>query len=437
MGLPEDIISIDIGPDTFEGWTSYELDSDLLAPADAWSVTAWLTGTYVERRNALARIHEAGGRVFIYVQRVREDGTPGPRALQMVGVVDRFRVNGTREGAALTLQGTDNGGLLTRASADPRLGVTSETTLVEMVTALCEPFGISVVTESAPGRTLMTGARSARTREQLIVDHARSYGVPASQMRQSLIQRRGVARRAPMDETSGAGSSTRAAARARRGRAGGQTGSDVERLRLAEAKPSIGETVWEFIDRHCRRFGVMPWIDCEGRLVISSPDYDQEPLFQLRRYLNPERTPGGNNILEGGFDEDWGALSSECTVYGRAFGQDASRSPFSARETNPNQPLYRPMVINDPTVRSEEEARRRARCELNRQNERAYALEYVVASHGQGSLVWAQETTVDVVDEEIGVEGIYYVTARRFSQDAKGRGPLTHLRLVPVGAIQL
>lgn len=438
MGQPEDIVSIDIGPDTYEGWSAYEVDSDLLNAADAWSVTGWLSGTYQERRDALARIREAGGRVYVYVQRMREDGSPGPRALQMSGIVDHLSSHGDRHGAILTMKGRDNGGLLASSSADPRLGVTEETTLVEMVEALVEPFGISVITEGAPGRTIMTGARSSRGRDQLIADHARSYGVPSGQMRQSLIRRRALARegrRAPIDETAGTASS-RSVGRARRGHAGGLTGSDIERLRLPEAKPRIGECIWEFIDRHCRRFGVMPWIDAEGRLVISSPDYDQEPLFQLRRHLDASAHPGGNNILEGGFAQDWQALSSECTVYGRAFGSDAARSPFHATETNPNQPLYRPLVIHDATVRSEEEAARRARRELNRQNAAAFVLEYEVAGHGQGSLIWAQDTTVDVIDEEIAVEGIYYVTSRKFVGNGKD-GPRTHLRLVPLGAIVL
>lgn len=437
MTLPEDTVSIDIGPDSFDGWDTYHVVSDLLTAADSFTVTRWFEGTYDQRRDVLRRIREAGGRLYLYVARRREDGTSGPRAQQMVGTIDKIEVDGDRGGARLTLSGSDNGGALARASADPRLGVTSETTLVEMARAVCEPFGITVVTEAAPGRTLMTGARASRGRDQLVVAHARSYGIPERQMRASLLQRRSVdgrARGRPMDETAGAGPDTRAATRSRRGHGGGQTGSDVERLRLAEAKPGVGETVWDYLDRHCRRFGVMPWIDAEGRLVISSPDYDQEPMFQLRRSLDPG--PGGNNILAGGFVEDVGTLSSECTVYGRSFGSDASRSPFSATERNSRQPIYRPLVLADRTVRSDDEARRRALRELNRQNEGAFVLTYEVHGHGQGSLVWAQDTTVDVVDEAIGVEGIFYVTSRELTGNGKD-GARTKLRLVPLQSIQL
>ncbi len=439
MSAPADIVSIDLGADTYEGWDSYDVAGDMLTPADSFSVSGWFGGAATERRELLRRINESGGRLYLYVQRQREDGSPGPRARQMVGLIDKVDVEGDRDdGAQITISGTDNGGLLTRASADPRLGVTDETTLVEMVVAVCEPFGLSVVTEAAPGRTLMTGARSARSRDQLVIDHARAYGVPAREMRRSFIHRRSLERETrsvPLDEASGAGSATRAAERARRGHASGQTGSDVERLRLPEAKPAIGETVWDFVDRHCRRFGVMPWIDAEGRLVISSPNYDQEPLYTLRRYLDPSAA-GGNNILRGGSHRDYGALSSECTVYGRSHGADATRSPFRAREENPNQSFYRPLVLHDPTARSEEDARRRARRELARQNEAAFFLEYEVHSHGQGSLIWAQDTTVDVVDEEVGVEGIYYVVSRQLRCDRK-HGAYTKLRLVPLGAIVL
>lgn len=445
MGSPEDIVSVDIGADTFEGWTAYEVTSDLLTPADAFMVSGSLIGTREQRRQLRTRINEAGRRIYIYIQRMREDGTLGPRALQMVGCVDTLDGDGDRsEGGMYTIRGTDNGGLLTRSSADPRLGVTNETTLIDLITGIVEPYGLTVITEGAPGRFIASGF-STTDISAVTAAFARSAGIPRSAARTSLLTGRSVraAQRAtrldgsPLvgTETASEIMVTRPTVRARRAHASGMTGADIERLTLPEAKPAIGETVWDFIDRHCRRLGVMPWIDAEGRLVISSPDYDQDPLFSLRRYLDASRAPGGNNILKGGYRQDYGALASECTVYGRTHGADASRSPFHATVANPNQSFYRPLVISDPTVRSVEEAERRAQRELGRQNESAFVLEYEVASHGQGSLVWAQDTVVDVVDEEIDIEGLYYLTSRILVGEK--RGPITRLRLIPLGAIEL
>lgn len=420
----------------------YELDSDILTPADAFSVTLPTPGSYEQRRSFLAQIREGGLRLYAYIARAS-----GFHALQMVGCIDKRTHRTDKDGTKLVLNGRDNGGLLASAAADPRLGVTSETTLIEMVRAVCEPFGIEVVTEGAPSRTLMTGQRVRQDRDTLLIEHAQSYGIPASQMRASLMERRALEGGAPLrgqyillTDTGGGPISAltpddeivQTTVRARRGHASGMTGSDVEHLTVAEAKPAVGETCWDFIDRHCRRLGVLPWVSADGKLILSSPDYDQDPRWRIRRTLNGRES----NVLAGGVVEDFGALASEVTVYGRTGGSDATRSPFHATETNARQPFYRPVVLNDPSVRSTEEATRRARRELNRQNEQAFVLEYDLHGHGQGDYVFAIDTVADVLDEHIGVEGLFYVTARTF-RGSRQNGRTTRLRLIPLGAIVL
>lgn len=426
----------------------YEIDSDLLTPGDAFSVTVPTPGTAQQRRDMLALVRSCGLRLSAFIQR---EG--GPRALQLVGCLDKRAQPSALDGTKLTLSGTDNGGLLTRATADPRLGISEETSLVQMVRAVLEPFGMEVVTEGAPSRTLCTGQRLSQEAGALLAAQARSYGIRPSQVSGTMLERRALEGDVPLDgrrlstvqeltrldgsPLTGAESAdetvvtTRSYERARRGHASGMTGSDVERLRVSEAKPSVGETCWDFIDRHCRRLGVLPWIDARGRLIIGSPDYDQDPMWIIRRKLN-----GESNVLSGGVVEDFGAISSECTVYGRTGGSDAARSPFHARVVNPNQPFYRPLVISDPSVRTEEQARRRAVRELNRQNESAFVLEYEMAGHGQGEFIYAIDTVADVLDEAIGIEGLFYVTGRTF-KGSRSMGARTRLRLIPLGAISL
>lgn len=397
-----DYAVVTIGSTRLETWQSYELVSDLTVAADAWSLSMPLAGTYEQRRELMRRVRE-GVRVSIYVA-AEPDAGPSIEALQVTGIVDKVSGTGARQGATLRLQGRDNGGLLASASVDPRLAITSETTLVRMVEQMVEPFGMTVITEPVLARELLTGLSQSETAARLARQRARAAG------------------------THGSTSS----ARARRGR-GGLIGADVQRVPMREARPHVGETVWEFIDRHCRRFGVMPWIDPRGRLILGAPDYDQEPLFRLRRVLGGDGNEP-NNILEGGFTEGWSELASEVTVYGRSHGSDASRSRFVGHATNPLVHVYRPVVLQDASCLSSEEAQRRAEAEIGAQKEEAFSLEYEVAHHGQGSRLYAVDTVIDVLDEEVGIEGLFYCAARTFTASRK-EGAKTRLRLVPLGAI--
>lgn len=457
-----DFAVVTIGPHRFEVWDSYELVSDLTTAADAFSFTVPISGSYEQRRSLLRTINE-GVRVSAYVV-AEPDAGPQVEALQMTGIVDRVNVTGGRNGTTLRIQGRDNGGLLVGAHVDPRLAVDTETTLVGVARQLLEPFGMEVTVEPVIARQEITAmsrtenaaalARARRragatlsqssptptrtdiraagesigltgpTLELFVGGHLRDVGARLGMVGAILDQF--VARYTSMFPPQ-----WRVAERARRSR--GLTGSDVLRIPLSEARPHVGETVWEFLERHCRRFGVLPWIDARGRLVIAAPDYDQEPLFALRRSLSPTpREP--NTILEGGFVQDYAGLASEVTVYGRSHGRDASRSRFVGHATNPSVPVYRPIVIHDPSCASSEEAQRRAEQEISRQREDAYALEYEVPQHGQGARVYAVDTVVDVLDEAIGVEGLFYVAGRTFTMSRK-EGARTRLRLVPLGAI--
>jgi prophage tail gpP-like protein len=238
----------------------------------------------------------------------------------------------------------------------------------------------------------------------------------------------------------GSGPGARAAERARRGHANGLNANDVEQLRLADAKPSVGETVWEFIDRHCRRFGLMPWMGADGQLIIGAPDYDQDPMYRLIRTESaPEAGRLKNTIVEGGIVYDWGSLSSAVTVFGRTQGNDASRSSIRATVDGPELPrlgIYRPMFLNDPSCRTAEQAARRAAREVANQREKFITLDYAVRDHGQGDHFYAIDTMAEVDDERLGLQGLWYVTRRTLNK-SRDTGAVTRLGLVPSGAIDL
>ncbi len=429
-----DFVEIDVGPRTLGAWESYSMESDLQKPADSWSFAMPLPGSAEQRRQVLRLLQEESGlRVFIYL--ARDPNFPTQRALQCTGIIDSVAMSADRDGGAtVRVSGRDNGGLLASSSANPRLGVTEETTLVEMIRAVCFPFGIEVVTEGAPSRTLCTGERAIGDPNRLLISMSRSFGLAPADMRATLADRNAGDGGVALDARSRGGRrAERAQARARAGHGNGMTGSDIERLKVLEAKPQVGETVWEYIDRHCRRLGTMCWIAADGKLIVASPDYDQAPRYRLVRRLTSDSRET-NNIVAGGLERNWGALSSEISVYGRSHSRDHSRTRFCGHAFSDQITLYRPLWMSDQSITSTDEANRRAARELARQNEHAFALEYDLRDHGQGEHFYAIDTIAEVVDEAIGVDGLYYVVSRAFHRDRKS-GATTRLRLVPKGAI--
>lgn len=439
--MAQDVVRLAVGGVELETFSSYELVSDMLTPADAWSMTAPVSGDAASRAGLRAAIDENWSSVEVSLSR---DGTNDTRSIQLTGIVDNVAFACDRQGGAtLRIQGRDRAGVLVSSSADPSLGVTEETYFTEAILQLVAPYGFRVICENAPARLLASGASVNLERPRLLRAYARASGLDPEEVERTLGRRIARERGAPLIITRRDGSALDGSEdtpddyrveRARRGHASGMIGADVENLRVREAKPQVGETVWDFIVRHCRRFGVMPWVNARGHLVLSSPDYDQEPLYQLRRSLTPgDQT---NNILAGGWVRSYQALSSSITVYGRTGGHDATRSPFHATVEPGDVPFLRPMVIHDGSVRSSEEAERRARHEVAQQRQDGFALEYDVQGHGQGRVTYIPDTVAEVIDEAVGVADLYYITSRVFTK-SRENGTKTRLRLVPLGSLVL
>lgn len=417
------LATLEVGGREIQTWSEYEWSQDLLVPGAAFSFQLQLTGTVEQRQETVNLFRGSDLSIFGYL--ARDPDHPSERALQLTGKIKKLAWSGGRQGTILTVQGNDLGAELASGSCDPRVTVTAESVFVDVVRALCAPFGVEIEADGVRARLLATGQTVSRGRSEMRTAYARALGVPAGSVNDLLVER------LLAGEGNGtAAAATRAEERARRGHGNGQSANDVSRLSLEDAKPSIGETVWEYIERHARRFGVLPWMSPQGRLILAAPDYDQAPSYSLVRRMSGE----GNTVVEGGIVYDYSALTSEVTVFGRTRSHDATRSRFHATVTNPSI-SHRPLFIHDPSVRSEEEAVRRADREIARQDERYIVLEYDVRDHGTDHRYFAIDTLAEIDDEALGISGEWYVVGRTFRK-SRADGTSTRLRLVPKGAIR-
>lgn len=464
-------------------WIAYRIDSDLLTPADAFHLQVDVPVRDADEvRDRVA----PGAAVEVYIDRVDSSGYR--RALQMTGWIDRRSMQVTREGGLLlTVEGRDKAGVLCDSSVDPELRVEetvrvgrapdaapnavvssanlatvsmrpflpnsgqeappqqaaavpavaetaspagrSGAAFIDVVRSAVAPWSIPVIADDSTLRSVTTGERVRRARTEVLRREARAEGVPPTLYTRN---RRDAAAAAgiPLDEYLGVQADSGARF------ASGMAPSDIERLRISEARPRVGETVWDFIERHAHRLGLLLWMTPDGRLVIGAPDYGQEPLYRLIRRVRPT-SEDPNTIIEGGLEESIANRHSSVRVFGRG-GANETRTRWSTTvvDTDWTYGFSKPLDVKDQGARSTDAVTARGEHELAVGREQGYVLTYVVDGHGQRQALFAQGTIAYVDDERLGVRGNFYVTKRTFSME-RARGTSTELRLVPRHSIVL
>lgn len=121
-------VSLMFGGRTHADWLRYELDSDLLTPADAWSVTLAL-----DPSGSIPTVVRSGEPAEL---RVGDDQV-------MVGRVDTVHLRSRRGGVELTIDGRDNSGQLLDCSAP--IFTAQNLTLPEVVAKIVKPLGITKI----------------------------------------------------------------------------------------------------------------------------------------------------------------------------------------------------------------------------------------------------------------------------------------------------
>lgn len=442
MSRELDYAAIEVEGLFLDAWTSYSFQSDLFTPADAFHLSIGI-GTSNTRAltNNLARLRallKPGQTVKLWI------GSGDKRALQAVCVIDAREVgNDADSGTTLTVSGRDQAAKLIGSAADPKLYAESDT-LVSVARKAVAPWKIEVTADHVAQRDLRQ-ARVSKEKMRRLQDKARSLGIPASSMSEKLAASidRGTIDFEEFAEAAGVDLN---ASRARRlglpfsGGAPGLSSLQIYQLRVKDVRPQSGETVWEYLDRHAKRNGLLMQMDPQGRLVFMGLEYNQTPSYALvRRMTGTTRLRAQNNILSGGDRFDLSDAYKRVLVYGRVKGNDATRSPFKGEAVDTSDgalPYDKTLQLHDSSIKSKDDAQIRAEYELAKSKQGARVLQYTVRGHSANGLVFATDTVAQVEDQVSGVSAPYYITSRTFARSAQ-LGPTTELRLVPLGSIAL
>lgn len=433
-----DYVSLVVDGRRLGSWLEYRIESSLLTPADAWRMTVRVANP--DTRDLLRDILKPRKHVQLFVG--GEDvGSGRPleqnRYLQMTGITSARETTGERgQGTEFTVSGKDSASLLLDDNIDPSIVVAAGTRFTDLVRTVVgpwagEPWNMSVVADHSASRDILTARSTARSVHEVRRGQARSHGIQAP-LYSRRVRTTAETTGQPIDTVAGGSVDSTA----RTGAANGLLQPDIERLTVREAQPRVGESSWEFLERHARRLRLMMWMTPDGRLVVGSPWYDQPALYRIcRRYRSNPQDPNealsGREILNG--DEE----VSEVVVYGRTRGNDVTRASVVGRATATDWDGPRRVLrIQDNSVRTQAQADARAQRALALAKMRAHVLEYTMPHHGQGNFLYAIDTVAYVDDEVCGVRGEYYVTDRVFMK-SRQQGTTTHLTLVPKGSIVL
>lgn len=431
-----DFVSIEVDDQRIDVWTEYSVTSDLLTPADAFTLTVELGAgrgqASKDEWQRLRRLLVANASVKLYVG-ADVHGGARTRALQLTGFIDEATVMVGRSGAVLKIEGRDLAGHLCDSAAPLSLirEADENVTLADLARDAVAPWGIPVISDATAARNIRTGASSLTPEQRLRVEQARVQGISPRLMTQHILREAQEAKQ-PIDERVGTTPSARA--RARSSTEAG-VGSDIERLTVANASPRAGETVWSFLARHAERLHVMMWFSPDGKLILGSPDYGQTSRYRfVRRFTNDPADP--NNFTEGSVKTNGADRYSKVTVFGRVHGHDVTRSRIRAVVKDDTMPFERRKIEHLQDCTTQAHANSAAKRIMREGLAMSEVIELNADDHGQGRYLYAVDTMADYVDEYAEIDAPRYVISRTFTRSRES-GTRTSLRLIQPNSLTI
>lgn len=424
-----DYVAIEVDGIFIDAWTSMSAESDMFSAADAFRIGLNIGRT--SSRKLRKSLDDLKSKIKTGAVAKFYAGHQGKVALQATGIVDAREIeNAAGDGTTFSVEGRDLACLLVDSAA-PLDVYKDGSTLVDVARAAISPWtsapwSLKVKTDANGARNLRTG-KTGRKSSRNNRERAEALGIPASKLSSKIAD--GIDN-GTIDPTQ------LITANAGKSKGNGISPAQIAQLKVKQAAAQAGETVWDFLDRHARRMGVLMRMGPDGTLVLTGIDYGQPALYSLVRRIEDGRS---NNIISGGERYDTARLYSQVRVVGKAKGPGTSRSAIDVTVDDFNEdalPHEKVLLVHDDTVRTQAQAEARAYRELARSKQGARLYTYTVHGLGQNGNVYAPDTVCSVWDEVAGVKKDLYVIGRTFNRTVQS-ATTTTLRMVPLGSIVL
>lgn len=226
-------------------------------------------------------------------------------------------------------------------------------------------------------------------------------------------------------------------------RQGGGPVLNLEPIETDQAKVQVPETIYDFVERHLKRYHATHWDAPDGRIVVGVPDDTQAPIY---RFIQKRAPNGGqNNVIACKPIRDWTDVARTVTVYGHTVGRDVTSSSFKATQTDPDVDAVaeatghfnRIAIVSASQAKTQEHAESIALRELSARVRRKQAWEITVDGwsywDGRRQIPYANNTTADVdIDRAQRLKGRYLVVKVELTY-SEGAGRIARLTLVAPG----
>lgn len=188
-------------------------------------------------------------------------------------------------------------------------------------------------------------------------------------------------------------------------------------------KVQLGTRWYDAFERESKLVGLFLWTDAFGNFILARPNANQSPSFRLFRQRNAPRSL--SNIIECQFQNDTTNRHTRAIVYGRVGKGKAGRNKLRGEFEDPelkDSNFDAPIVVHDNDIATKEQADYLARKTIAEERRSGWKLVYTVSGHTTklissadgASTNWAEDTVVEVDDQELGIRGNFYLESVRF-----------------------
>lgn len=197
--------------------------------------------------------------------------------------------------------------------------------------------------------------------------------------------------------------------------------------RLVQYHPT--KTAWKALKEVAALYGVQPWMEADGRLVLGAPDYQATPVGTLILRLDGK----GNNVMGLSVERSFVERYSQITALAQHGqydndGLDPDRAHGKAVVQDKSLTRYKPLVC-EVWGDSQLDVSAYALDVMRDGNLESLKVEATVKGHRNAAgSVWTPGQRVVVRSEPHGLDGTFFLIARKLSLSRTG-GPLTVLQL--------
>jgi prophage tail gpP-like protein len=192
-----------------------------------------------------------------------------------------------------------------------------------------------------------------------------------------------------------------------------------------QVQAQLGETRLSYVHRYLDLAGLFLWAAGDGSFVLSEPNPHQGPLYRLYRKKGP---PAYSNIEDDRYSNLTVQRYSRCTTHARSGGRKSGRKKVFAEFVDQEMVGWGyvdGISIRDVNVDSPTRGEFLARRKIAESRRHGWKLAYKVMGHTTGAItggkaVWAPDTMVEVDDDDLGIQGNYYIESVEFSRGGDG-----------------